>query len=56
MSKQCEEKLITEINKLDKLTSSQMGKESFGTKNYLKNMNISDARLKFQLRNGQCKI
>ena len=57
--KQCEENLFAKINKLDKLTSSQMGKESFGTKDYLNNMNISDAskvEISVKNSNGQCKI
>ena len=39
-----------EINALDKLVGSKMVEEKFETKDYIKNMNVENARTKFQLR------
>ena len=46
----CENELKNEIKKLEKLTEIKICDEQFQTKEYLKMMNIEDARTKFKLR------
>ena len=54
--KKCEKELKSKIIKHDKHEKSKMTNECFETKDYIKNMNMGDARIKFKLRTNMTNV
>ena len=54
--KKCEKDLSIEMKQLDKLTDIRQSDEQFCIKEYLKNMNLEDARVKFKLRTQMLNV
>ena len=52
----CEKDLKSKISQLEKLEKSRMIDECFETKEYIKNMTMGDARIKFKLRTNMTNV